>query len=229
MMPLLQLQGVTKEFRTPAGEPLRILSDLDFQVAAGEVVSIVGRSGQGKSTLLNILGLLDQPTSGRFLCEGEDVSRFGDDRLSRLRGEFFGFIFQQFFLSDRRTALENVAEPFLYGRTRDLGSRLQAAENLLDAVGLSHRRYARPNQLSGGEQQRVAIARALVRNPRIVLADEPTGSLDVATGEQVMDLLFDLVSTQKITLILVTHDETIADRADRTLVIRDGRLHPGST
>lgn len=225
MTALLALEGITKEFQTPSGEPLRILSDLDFRIDSGEVVSIVGRSGQGKSTFLNILGLLDQPTSGRFLCNGEDVSGYTDTQSSRLRGEFFGFIFQQFFLSDRRSALENVAEPFLFGGSRDIGERLQVAERLLEKVGLSHRLDIRPNKLSGGEQQRVAIARALARKPRIVLADEPTGSLDVGTGEQVIDLLLDLVRTESLTLILVTHDETIARCADRTLVLRDGRLH----
>lgn len=224
---LLELEGITKEYSTPSGEPLRILTDLDFAIEPGEVVSIVGRSGQGKSTFLNILGLLDQPTSGRFLCDGRDVASLGDAQTSRLRGEVFGFIFQQFYLSDRRSALENVAEPFLYGRADEISERLQVAEQLLEKVGLSHRLHARPNQLSGGEQQRVAIARALARRPRIVLADEPTGSLDAGTGDQVIDLLFDLVRTESLTLILVSHDETVASRADRMLVLRDGKLHPG--
>lgn len=229
MTALLELEGITKEYRTPSGDPLRILSDLDFSVEPGEVVSIVGRSGQGKSTFLNILGLLDRPTSGRFLCDGNDVAGLSDSETSHLRGGFFGFIFQQFYLSDRRSALENVAEPFLYGRSDAVGERLQVAESLLDKVALSHRLHARPNQLSGGEQQRVAIARALARSPRIVLADEPTGSLDVGTGEQVIDLLLNLVRTESLTLILVTHDETVASRADRTLILSDGKLHPGGS
>jgi putative ABC transport system ATP-binding protein len=187
----------------------------------------VGRSGQGKSTFLNILGLLDRPTSGAFLCNGEDVTNYNDAESSRLRGEYFGFIFQQFFLSDRRSALENVAEPFLYSHSRNFDSRLEVAAHLMEKVGLTHRLHARPSQLSGGEQQRVAIARALAMRPQVVLADEPTGSLDAANGEQVIELLFNLVRTEGLTLILVSHDESIARRADRTLVLQNGKLYSG--
>lgn len=222
---LLEFDGVGKTFTLPDGQRLNILTGLDLTLHPGEVTAIVGRSGSGKSTLLNILGLLEAPTSGTFRCEGTDVSGLGDARRARLRGSFLGFIFQQFHLMDRRTALENVAEPLLYGPARELGGRLGRAAVLLDAVGLRERAHSMPHLLSGGEQQRVAIARALVRKPRVVLADEPTGALDAQTGEIVLDVLFNLVRAEGVTLVLVTHDEAVAARADRVLSLHDGRLH----
>ncbi|MGI8405963.1 MAG: ABC transporter ATP-binding protein [Thermomicrobiales bacterium] len=224
---LLELAGVTKSFRLPTGDRLDILRGLDLTVDAGVVTAIVGRSGSGKSTLLNLLGLLDTPTSGAFRCDGADVARMRDAKRSRLRGEFLGFIFQQFHLLDRRTALENVAEPLLFGTRRDLGQRMARAAALLGQVGLAERAHSMPHLLSGGEQQRVAIARALVRKPRVVLADEPTGALDEATGERILDLLFALVRAEGLALILVTHDRAVASRADRILTLAEGRLHAG--
>jgi putative ABC transport system ATP-binding protein len=225
---LLELAGVTKSFALPTGARLDILRGVNLTVGTGEVTAIVGRSGSGKTTLLNVLGLLDTPTSGTFCCNGVDVAGMGDTKRSRLRGEFLGFIFQQFHLLDRRTALENVAEPLLFGSRRDIGHRMTRARMLLDQVGLAARAHSMPHLLSGGEQQRVAIARALVRNPRVVLADEPTGSLDEATGEHILDLLFDLVRTNGVTLIVVTHDRAVARRADRVLTLSGGRLHDGA-
>lgn len=223
---LMELNGVTKSFTLPTGTRLDILRDIDLTIDAGEVTAIVGRSGSGKSTLLNVLGMLDTPTSGTYLCDGADVARMRDSRRSRFRGEFLGFIFQQFHLLDRRTALENVAEPLLFASRRDLAGRFDRAAGLLDKVGLADRAQSMPHLLSGGEQQRVAIARALVRNPRVVLADEPTGSLDEATGERVLDLLFEMVRAEGAALILVTHDAAVAKRADRILTLSDGMLHP---
>jgi putative ABC transport system ATP-binding protein len=225
---LLELTGVGKRFTLPSGERLEILNDLDLTIRPGEVTAIVGRSGSGKSTLLNILGLLEQPSSGTFLCEGCDVARMRDAKRSRLRGEFLGFIFQQFHLLDRRTALENVAEPLLYGSDGDLPGRMRRAAALLDEVGLADRAHSMPHLLSGGEQQRVAIARALVRRPRVVLADEPTGALDTSTGERVLDLLLNLVRAEQVAMILVTHEHRVAERADRVLTLTGGRLEATS-
>ena len=225
--PLLDLNELGKSVTLPAGERLDILRDLNLTVQAGEIVAVVGRSGSGKSTLLNLLGLLDKPTSGTIRFDGTDTSRLRDAQAARLRGTFLGFIFQQFHLLDRRTALENVAEPLLYGSARDLSQRHRRATDLLDQVGLANRACSMPHLLSGGEQQRVAIARALVRSPRVVLADEPTGALDAATGERVLAMLLDLVRSEGVTLILVTHDAAIADRADRVCSLLDGRLVEG--
>lgn len=225
MSALLDLKDIGKSFVLPTGERLDVLKHLDLSIREGDVTAIVGRSGTGKSTLLNILGLLEPPTSGTYHCDGIDAATIRDARRSRLRGEFLGFIFQQFHLMDRRTALENVAEPLLLGPTRQLAGRFDRAAELLDKVGLADRAQSMPHLLSSGEQQRVAIARALARNPRVVLADEPTGSLDTATGERVLELLLDIVRREGVSLILVTHDPAIAARADRILTLEDWHLH----
>jgi putative ABC transport system ATP-binding protein len=224
MSALLALEGVAKAYTLPSGERLKILGGLDLTVQRGEVVAIVGRSGSGKSTLLNLLGLLDQPDSGSYRCDGVETSALSDARRSRLRGEFFGFIFQQFHLLDRRTALDNVAEPLLFAKKGELSQRHRRAATLLEEVGLSARAQSMPHLLSGGEQQRVAIARALARRPRVLLADEPTGALDETTGERVLNLLLDLVRRENASLILVTHERSVADRADRVLTLTGGRL-----
>jgi putative ABC transport system ATP-binding protein len=224
MTPILELNQVGKVYTLPSGEELAVLRDLDLALAPGELVAVVGRSGSGKSTLLNILGLLDRPSSGACRIDGGNVSTLSDAKTSALRGRFLGFIFQQFHLLDRRTALENVAEPMLYAGAAGLSDRKRRAMDLLGQVGLSERADSMPHMLSGGEQQRVAIARALVRQPRVVLADEPTGALDVSTGRSVLDLLIDLVRSEGVTLVLVTHDREIAGRADRVLELANGRL-----
>ena len=223
--PVIELTGVSKSFVLPRGERLDVLRDLNLTIRAGEATAIVGRSGSGKSTLLNLLGLLDTPTGGTLRCDGRDVSRMSDARRSRLRGEALGFIFQQFQLLDRRTALENVAEPLLLGSPRAIAGRTARAQALLDQVGLRERAYSMPHLLSGGEQQRVAIARAMVRSPRVILADEPTGALDEATGTRVLDLLFELARAEAVALIVVTHDTAVAARADRILTLSGGQLH----
>lgn len=225
-MSQLQLREVGREVRLPDGGLLPILTAIDLTVDAGEHVSIVGRSGSGKSTLLNVLGLLDDPTSGEYLLDGRPTDRLRGRRRARLRGECFGFVFQQFNLLPRRTAAENVAAPMLYARGRDFLTRRRAALEVLDRVGLADRAGQVPERLSGGEQQRVAIARALVRRPRVVLADEPTGALDVETGRAVMALLAEATAAQGAALITITHDPAVAALADRQLRLEGGRLLP---
>jgi putative ABC transport system ATP-binding protein len=223
---LLELSGISREVRLPDESVLPILTGVDLSVAPGEHVSIVGRSGSGKSTLLNLLGLLDTPTSGIYLLDGEPTDSLGARRRSRLRGEVFGFVFQQFNLLPRRTAAENVAAPLLYARGRDYLTRRRAAREMLDRVGLGGRADQVPERLSGGEQQRVAIARALVRSPRVVLADEPTGALDVETGAQVMALLAQATAENGAALITITHDLSVAALASRQYRLSSGRLSP---
>nr|WP_299035902.1 ABC transporter ATP-binding protein [uncultured Pseudokineococcus sp.] len=222
----LRLEQVGRRVALPDGGSLDVLTGVDLVVRPGEHVAVVGRSGSGKSTLLNILGLLDTPTSGRYLLDGMDAARLSGRRRARLRGDSFGFVFQQFNLLPRRTATENVASPLLYARGRAFWTRGRRAREALERVGLGHRLEAVPERLSGGEQQRVAVARALVRRPRVLLADEPTGALDVDTGAAVMDLLEDLVTAQGTTLVTITHDLSVAARADRVLRLDHGVLTP---
>jgi putative ABC transport system ATP-binding protein len=216
-MSLLELRGISRAVLLPDESILPILTGVDLDVAPGEHVSIVGRSGSGKSTLLNLLGLLDTPSGGSYLLDGEPTDRLSARRRSRLRGEVFGFVFQQFNLLPRRTAAENVAAPLLYARGRDYLRRRHTAREMLDQV---------PERLSGGEQQRVAIARALVRAPRVVLADEPTGALDVETGAQVMTLLAQATAENGAALVTITHDLSVAALAGRRFRLERGRLSP---
>jgi putative ABC transport system ATP-binding protein len=225
-MSLLTLRGISREVELPDGSLLPILSGVDLDVAPGEHVSVAGRSGSGKTTLLNILGLLDSPTGGEYLLDGEPTALLNARRRSRLRGEVFGFVFQQFNLLPRRTAEENVAAPLLYAPGRAYLHRRRAAREMLDRVGLGARADQVPERLSGGEQQRVAIARALVRAPRVVLADEPTGALDVETGAQVMALLEEVTTQAGAALVTITHDVSVAALASRRYRLEGGRLSP---
>jgi putative ABC transport system ATP-binding protein len=225
-MTLLELRGISREVLLPDESVLPILTGVDLDVAPGEHVAVVGRSGSGKSTLLNLLGLLDTPTAGSYLLDGEPTDRLSARRRSRLRGEVFGFVFQQFNLLPRRTAAENVAAPLLYARGRDYLRRRRTALDMLDRVGLGARADQVPERLSGGEQQRVAIARALVRGPRVVLADEPTGALDVETGAQVMALLAQATAENGAALVTITHDLSVAALAGRRFRLDHGRLSP---
>ena len=203
------------------GEPLTILQDISFSVMPGETVAIVGASGSGKSTLLGLLAGLDEPSSGEVRLDGETLNALSEDQRARLRGRLLGFVFQSFQLLPSLTAVENVMLPLeLAGVAK--GSEL--ARTWLERVGLAHRLQHYPKHLSGGEQQRVALARAFAPNPRLVLADEPTGNLDAATGQQIIELMFDLNTKQGTTLLLVTHDEAIAARCGRILRIQSGRL-----
>ena len=198
------------------------LTDVSFRIGKGEYAAIVGPSGSGKSTLMHILGCLDRPTSGAYLLDGQDVSQLPEKALSKVRGERIGFVFQGFQLIPRMSALENVTLPLILCGTPE-AERTARAKVLLERVGLGDRLHHRPNQLSGGQQQRVAIARALARDPSVLLADEPTGSLDPQATHDVLALL-DELHREGRTVLLITHDMTVARRADRQLRIQDGRL-----
>ncbi|UVJ41529.1 ABC transporter ATP-binding protein [Arthrobacter sp. CJ23] len=206
---LVSLRGVTRSVVLPDDQELHILRGVDFEVRSGDHTAIIGRSGCGKSTLLNLLGLLDVPTSGELDFQGVPVRQLRGNARARLRGSTVGFVFQQFNLLQGRSALDNVITPLLYAKGRDFWRRRDIAMDMLDRVGLAERAQTMPNMLSGGEQQRVAIARALVRRPRLILADEPTGALDVETGQAVMSLL-DTVASETAALVTITHDANVA-------------------
>jgi putative ABC transport system ATP-binding protein len=223
--PVVEARGVTKAFPMPAG-PVVAVRDLSLAIEAGEFVSICGPSGCGKSTLLHLLGCVETPTEGRLLVEGRDVAQLGDAERSAIRLSRIGFVFQRFFLLPMLTAWENVELPQAEaGSVRD--ERRRRTAELLEYVGLSARAQHRPSQLSGGEAQRVAIARALANRPRLLLADEPTGELDQATGQQIVGL-FERVHADGTTVVVVTHDPAIAQRTARTLWMRDGRIDNGT-
>ncbi len=224
-MALVELRDVTRTVSLPDGEDLRILRGVTLDVEAGERVAIVGRSGTGKSTLLNIVGMLDRPTSGTYRVDGVDVVDLREGRRARLRGASFGFVFQQFNIFAARTAVENVEVPLLYGAGPSFWRRRRLATEMLERVGLGDRADSYPSQMSGGEQQRIAIARALVRKPKTILADEPTGALDPHTGGAVMDLLESVAQENDSALITITHDMAIAARSHRVFELFDGVLH----
>jgi putative ABC transport system ATP-binding protein len=223
--PLIQLTGVTKTLKGQ-GEPRSILSGVDLTVHRGESVAILGRSGSGKSTLLSLIGLFDRPDSGRYLLGHQDITRLPERKAAALRSAHFGFVFQRFFLLKHLTAAQNVAMALVNGQgwlpRRKRKAKVMAA---LDQVGIAHLAKQKPPRMSGGEQQRVAIARALVREPRVLLADEPTGALDTETGRLVIDVLH-AATERGCGLILVTHDREHADRMGRVLRLTDGVLNP---
>jgi putative ABC transport system ATP-binding protein len=218
---VISLEEISRTYRVGA-EEVRALCEVSFCVRKGEWVAIVGQSGSGKSTLMNVLGCLDTPTSGRYWLNGSDVSNMDDAALAHVRNKEIGFIFQTFQLLPRETALANVELPLIYRGmgTRERRARAKAA---LDQVQLSHRTHHRPTELSGGQRQRVAIARALVTEPSLLLADEPTGNLDSATGEEIFRL-FEKLHSQGHTLCLVTHEPTLAGRCPRAIRLSDGRI-----
>jgi putative ABC transport system ATP-binding protein len=217
---VLQLRGVTKEY--PGTPPVPALRGLDLDVARGELVAIVGPSGSGKSTLLHIAGTLDRPTTGDVFVAGYDISKLDDASLSALRAQHIGFVFQQFFLIDSMTALDNVADGLLYsGRT--VAERRMLAHTALEQVGLADRVQHAASKLSGGERQRVAVARALVGDPSFVLADEPTGNLDSASSDAIVELLEDL-NRRGTTIIVITHNPEVAARFPRRVGFRDGHI-----
>ena len=225
-MSLVRLDDVTKSVTLADDSTLEILRGVSLEVGAGDHVSIVGRSGSGKSTLLNILGMLDAPTTGTVAFEGAEVRRMRSGRLDRLRGNNVGFVFQQFNLLPGRTALDNVMMPLGHARGRMFWNRRQIAADMLERVGLGHRIDQLADRLSGGEQQRVAIARALVRRPVLILADEPTGALDIDTGASVMSLLDEVATETEAALVTITHDLHVAARARRHYRLDAGLLAP---
>ncbi len=217
--PIVRAERLGKTVVSPEG-PLQLLADVDFAIHPGETVAVTGASGSGKSTLLGLLAGLDLPTAGRVLLNGEDLNALDEDGRAGVRGRLLGFVFQSFQLLPNLTGLENVMLPLeLAGKPAR-----ERAEQELRRVGLGHRLHHAPNQLSGGEQQRVAIARAFVSDPALLLADEPTGNLDVRTGAQIRDLLFKLNAERGTTLVLVTHDGALASHCGRVLELEAGRL-----
>jgi putative ABC transport system ATP-binding protein len=222
--PLLEIVNLYKNYVLD-GVTIHALRSIDLDVAAGEFVAIMGPSGSGKSTLMNILGCLDVPDTGGYRLRGQDVTRMQPDQLAVLRNHEIGFVFQNFNLLPRTSALENVETPLIYagvGRTE----RRQRATESLERIGLGDRLHHLPNQLSGGQAQRVAIARALINRPSLLLADEPTGNVDTATSAEIMALLDELNQEKGLTIILITHEPEVADHAQRQLFLRDGRLEP---
>jgi len=217
---MIELHGVSKTVPSGSGT-LTILHPLDLTIAGGRVVAITGPSGSGKSTLLGLIAGLDAPTAGRVVIDGVDITALDEDALARLRGSRIGFVFQFFHLLPSLTAYENVLVPMEILGDRDAPRK---ADALLGEVGLAELRHHYPSQLSGGEQQRVAIARALANDPPILLADEPTGNLDSATGHAVVELLLDINRSRKTTLVIVTHDPELASVADLSIALRDGRV-----
>lgn len=221
---MIKLKKVSKEYKIRKDKGFFALKNINLEIKKGEFASIVGPSGSGKSTLMHIIGLLDKPTSGKVLLNGNDTSSLTDDELSKLRNEFVGFVFQQFNLLNKLTVLENIVLPTVYSNKKSKQKPEKQALYLLERFDMKEKANSYPNKISGGQQQRVAIARALINNPQIILADEPTGNIDTKTGEKILDLLEELNQKDGITLVAVTHDRNIAKRAKRQIKIKDGMI-----
>lgn len=218
---MMKLTNITKTYGNGSLK-IPVLKNINLEIEDGEFVAIMGPSGSGKSTLMNMIGFLDSPTEGTYELNGEAISSFRENKLAQLRNRHIGFVFQQFFLLPRLSALKNVEAPLIYANT-SRRERIHRAKELLTKVGLEDRMRHLPNELSGGQKQRVCIARALINNPEIILADEPTGSLDSKTSEQILDILVDLNEEGK-TIVMVTHEESIASYAKRIVTLRDGMI-----
>jgi putative ABC transport system ATP-binding protein len=223
MKKIIEMKDIVKKFYIGTPNELQILNNINMTVYEGEFVSIVGASGSGKSTLMNIIGALDRPTSGEYILDNDDISQLGDDALSDNRNMKIGFVFQTFNLIPRNTSLKNVELPMLYAGIPS-GQRSNRAKELLDMVEMSERYNHLPNELSGGQKQRVAIARAMANDPSIILADEPTGALDSKTGRMVMDLFHKLHEKEGKTIVLITHNDELAQETQRVLTLNDGQF-----
>ena len=219
----MELKNIVKTYIT-GGDSFNALDGVSLSIRRGEFISITGPSGSGKSTLMHIIGLLDNPTNGKVLLEGRDISKLGENDLARIRNQTLGFVFQQFNLLAKTSALENVALPLLYSDT-PASDRELISRQMLNKVGLSDKLKNTPAQPSGGQQQRVAIARALVNHPKIILADEPTGNLDSKSGQEVVSLIHQL-HREGNTIVLVTHDPNLANQAQKVIIIKDGKIKP---
>ncbi len=220
---MIKLTHLYKEYVLD-GETFQALKDISLEIKTGEFTSLVGPSGCGKSTLMHIIGLLDTPTKGELSIQGTNISDLTDDRLSALRNQFVGFIFQQFNLINKLTVLENILLPTIYSTTVNTQNVREKALSLLDRFGIAAKAFSYPQKLSGGQQQRVAIARALINSPKVILADEPTGNLDQKTGQTILNLLQELNRKENITVLIVTHDENIAKKAKRQIHMIDGQI-----
>ncbi len=221
---MISLSNINKEYKLDHDVVFHALKNINLTIKEGEFVAIVGPSGSGKSTLMHIIGLLDEPSSGTISFGSQQISKVTDDTLSTLRSEIVGFVFQQFNLINKLTILENILLPTVYARKKLDFDPEEKARYLIKRFGLEGKERSYPNKISGGQQQRVAIARALIMNPKFILADEPTGNLDTKTGKEIIKILTELNQQEKITIVLVTHDPTIALLARRTIKIRDGEI-----
>lgn len=227
MSSLIHMRGIVKKFNIGTENELTVLPGVDFDVHEGEFVAVVGQSGCGKSTLMNIIGLLDRPTSGHYELAGTDGLDSDEDKLAGYRANSIGFVFQNFNLIGRISALKNVEMPMMYAGVGPK-KRTERARELIELVGMSERADHLPNELSGGQKQRIAIARALANDPDIILADEPTGALDSATGRMVMDLFHELNQKHGKTIVFITHNPELAEECTRTVTMLDGRLAEGN-
>ncbi len=220
---MINLAHVTKAYPLD-GETFIALKNVSLEIKEREFTAIIGPSGSGKSTLMHLIGLLDRPTTGNITIEGQDVSKLPDHALSQLRNEFVGFVFQQFNLINKLTVFENILLPTIYARKKLDYDPKEKTQFLINRFGLAGKEHSYPNKISGGQQQRVAIARALIMNPKLILADEPTGNLDTKTGDTILDLLTDLNKKDGATIVLITHEHDVAARAKRKIHIRDGKI-----
>jgi len=220
---MIKLSHVTKQYDI-SGEVFKALDDVSLEIKKGEYTAILGPSGSGKSTLMHIMGLLDNPTKGTISINNRDISKYSDNELSNARNEFIGFVFQQFNLINKLTIMENIILPTIYARRTLTFNPKDRAMELIQKFGLSGKEKSFPNKISGGQQQRVSIARALIMQPEVILADEPTGNLDTKNGDAILDLVEKLNKEDNVTVVVITHEQDVADRTRRKLYIRDGKL-----